>query len=279
MKTNNINKSLFNLNINNINLILISCYLILSILDINIIILLIIFLIIQIILKYNNFINSISWIKIVFINILIYYYFKIYLINNIIYMDSTEYLILYNNIYIKGLNSLVENYSELIAYAVGVKLSSIYLKISPIEPTFYFNIGLGVGPTLELTVHQESYISPTDSNFQNYVLLTIEKAEDHISLLKDMVPFHHKHYKTSKMTNIENSTTVISGDAPTNINVVNIHCSLESSDLYLNFFNNFENLVFNISYNFYIIFISIYFIFLIIKFINYIKFILFIKIF
>src|SRR6266581_1738174 len=249
MKTNNINKSLFNLNINNINLILISCYLILSIFDINIII------------------------------ILIYYYFKIYLINNIIYMDSTEYLILYNNIYIKGLNSLVENYSELIAYAVGVKLSSIYLKISPIEPTFYFNIGLGVGPTLELTVHQESYISPTDSNFKNYVLLTIEKAEDHISLLKDMVPFHHKHYKTSKMTNIENSTTVISGDAPTNINVVNIHCSLESSDLYLNFFNNFENLVFNISYNFYIIFISIYFIFLIIKFINYIKFILFIKIF
>src|SRR6266705_1515062 len=134
MKTNNINKSLFNLNINNINLILIFCYLILSIFDIN--------------------------------------------------------------INIKGLNTLVENYSELIAYAVGVKLSSIYLKISPIEPTFYFNIGLGVGPTLELTVHQESYISPTDSNFKNYFLLTIEKAEDHISLLKDMVPFHHKHYKT-----------------------------------------------------------------------------------
>jgi hypothetical protein len=192
-------------------------------------------------------------------------------------MDSTEYLILYNNIYIKGLNSLVENYSELIAYAVGVKLSSIYLKISPIEPTFYFHFGLGVGPTIDLTVHQESYISPTDSNFKNYVLLTIEKAEDHISLLKDMVPFHHKHYKTSKMTNIENSTTVISGDAPTNINVVNIHCSLESSDLYLNFFNNFENLVFNISYNFYIIFISIYFIFLILKFINYIKIIFLLK--
>ena len=277
MKTNNINKSLINLNINNINLILISCYLIISFFYINILILLIIFLIFKIIFKYNNFINSISWIKIVFISILIYSYFKFYLINNIIYMDNTEYLILYNNIYIKGLNSLVENYSELIAYAVGVKLSSIYLKFSPIEPTFYFNFGLGVGPSLDLTVHQESYLSPTDSNFKNYVLLTIEKAEDHISLLKDMVPFHHKHYKTSKMTNIENSTTVISGDAPTNINVVNIHCSLESSDLYLNLFNNFENLVFNISYNFYIIFISIYFIFLIIKFINYIKFILFIK--
>lgn len=193
-------------------------------------------------------------------------------------MDSTEYLILYNNIYIKGLNSLVENYGELIAYAVGVKLSSIYLKISPVEPTFYFHFGLGVGPTLDLTVHQESYISPTDSNFKNYVLLTVDKAEDHINLLKDMVPFHHKHYKTSKMTNIENNTTVISGDAPTNINVVNIHCPLESTDLYVNFFNNFENLIFNISYNFYIIFISIYFIFLIIKFINYIKFILFIKI-
>ena len=277
MKTNNINKSLINLNINNINLILISCYLIISFFYINILILLIIFLIFKIILKYNHFINSISWIKIVFISILIYYYFKFYLINNIIYMDSTEYLILYNNIYIKGLNSLVENYSELIAYAVGVKLSSIYLKISPIEPTFYFNFGLGVGPSLDLTVHQESYLSPTDSNFKNYVLLTIEKAEDHIILLKDMVPFHHKHYKTSKMTNIENNTTVISGDAPTNINVVNIHCSLESSDLYLNLFNNFENLVFNISYNFYIIFISIYFIFLIIKFINYIKFIFLLK--
>jgi hypothetical protein len=277
MKTNNINKSLINLNINNINLILIFCYLILSFFYINILIFLITFLIFKIILKYNNFINSIFLIQIVFINILIYYYFKFFLINNIIYMDSTEYLILYNNIYIKGLNSLVENYSELIAYAVGVKLSSIYLKFSPVEPTFFFNFGLGVGPTLDLTVHQESYISPTDSNFKNYVLLTVEKAEDHISLLKDMVPFHHKHYKTSKMTNIENNTTVISGDAPTNINVVNIHCSLESSDLYFNSFNNFEILVFNISYNFYFIFISIYFIFLIIKFINFLKFILFIK--
>jgi len=277
MKTNNINKSLINLNINNISLILIFCYLILLIYYINVLIFLITFLIFKIIFKHINFINSISWIKIVFISIIIYYYFNIYLINNIIYMDSTEYLILYNNIYIKGLNSLVENYSELIAYAVGVKLSSIYLKISPVDPTFYFHFGLGVGPTLDLTVHQESYISPTDSNFKNYVLLTVEKAEDHINLLKDMVPFHHKHYKTSKMTNIENNTTVISGDAPTNINVVNIHCSLESSDLYMNFFNNFENFVFNISYNFYIIFISIYIIFFIIKFINYIKFILFIK--
>jgi hypothetical protein len=192
-------------------------------------------------------------------------------------MDSTEYLILYNNIYIKGLNSLVENYGELIAYAVGVKLSSIFLKISPIEPTFFFHFGLDVGPILDLTVHQESYTSPIDSNYKNYVLLTVDKVEDHIIFLKDMVPFHHKHYKTSKMTNMENNTTVISGDAPTNINVVNIHCSLESEELFINFFNSFENLVFNISYIFYIIFISIYFIFLIIKFINFIKFILFIK--
>jgi hypothetical protein len=277
MKTNNINKILINLNINNINLILIFCYLILSFFYINVLMFLIIFLIFNRIFKYNNFINSISGLKTFFIIILIYYYFKYSLINNIIYMDSTEYLILYNNIYIKGLNSLVENYSELIAYAVGVKLSSIYLKISPVEPTFFFHFGLGVGPTLDLTVHQESYISPTDSNFKNYVLLTVEKAEDHISLLKDMVPFHHKHYKTSKMTNIENNTTVISGDAPTNINVVNIHCSLESSDLYFNVFNNFENLILNFSYIIYIIFISIYFIFLIIKFINFIKFNLFIK--
>src|SRR5216683_1229283 len=178
----------------------------------------------------------------------IYNYFYIYLINNVIYMDSNEYLILYNNIYIKGLNSLVENYGELIAYAVGVKLSSIYLKISPIEPTFYFHFGLGVGPTLDLTVHQESYVSPLDSNFKSYVLLTVEKAEDHINLLKDMVPFHHKHYKTSKMTNMENNTTVISGDAPTNINVVNIHCPLESGDIYVNLFNNFENLILPLTY-------------------------------
>jgi hypothetical protein len=192
-------------------------------------------------------------------------------------MDNTEYLILYNNIYIKGLNSLVENYGELIAYAVGVKLSSIYLKISPIEPTFYFHFGLGVGPILDLTVHQESYTSPIDSNYKNYVLLTVEKVEDHIIFLKDMVPFHHKHYKTSKMTNMENNTTVISGDAPTNINVVNIHCSLESEYFVANFFNNFENLVFNISYICYLIFISIYFIFLVIKFINFIKFIIIIN--
>src|SRR6266852_3429332 len=229
-------------------------------------------------LKNNNNINSkTSIIKIILISIFIYYLIYIYLIYNVIYMDSTEYLILYNNIYIKGLNSLVENYGELIAYAIGVKLSSIYLKISPIEPTFYFHFGLGVGPILDLTVHQESYTSPIDSNFKNYVLLTVEKVEDHIIFLKDMVPFHHKHYKTSKMTNMENNTTVISGDAPTNINVVNIHCSFESEDLFCNLGNYFENLVFNISFIFYLIFISIYFIFLIIKWINFIKFIILIK--
>jgi hypothetical protein len=282
MKTNNknklnyINNILINLNTKNISLILISCYLILLNYYINILIALIILLLIKVKLKYNKF-NKISWIKVVFISIFIYNSFYVYLINNVIYMDSTEYLILYNNIYIKGLNSLVENYGELIAYAVGVKLSSIYLKISPIEPTFYFHFGLGVGPTLDLTVHQESYVSPLDSNFKNYVLLTVEKAEDHINLLKDMVPFHHKHYKTSKMTNIENNTTVISGDAPTNINVVNIHCPLESGDIYVNLFNNFENLIFYISYNFYIIYVSIYFIFLIVNFINYVKFISYIK--
>jgi hypothetical protein len=193
--------------------------------------------------------------------------------NNVIYMDSTEYLILYNNIYIRGLNSLVKNSGELIAYAVGVKLSSIYLKISPTEPTFYFHFGLGVGPTLDLTVHQESYVSPVDSNFKNYVLLTVEKVEDHVNFLKDMVPFHHKHYKTSKMTNMENNTTVISGDAPTNINVVNIHCSLESGELQANFGNIFENLVFNLSYFVYFIFISIFFIYLTIRFIKLIRFI------
>src|SRR6266568_2664651 len=180
--------------------------------------------------------------------ILIYYLFYIYLINNVIYMDSTEYLTLYNNIYIKGLNSLVENYGELIAYAVGVKLSSIYLKILPTEPTFYFHFGLGVGPTLDLTV---------------------EKVEDHINFLKDMVPYHHKHYKISKMTNMDSNTTIISGDAPTNINVVNIHCSLEPGEIYVNFFNFIENLVFFTS-------VIFYFVFLIIKFINFIKFIRFI---
>jgi len=230
------------------------------------------------ILQNNTFINLKScMIKIILISMLIYYLIYIYLMNNIIYMDNTEYLILYNNIYIKGLNSLVENYGEIIAYAVGVKLSSIYLKISPIEPTFYFHFGLEVGPSLDITVHQDSYTSPEDSNFKNYVLLTVEKVEDHILFLKDMVPFHHKHYKTSKMTNIENNTTVISGDAPTNINVVNIHCSLESENLFLNIFNNFEYLVFNISYLLYFIFFSLFYIFVIIKFINLIKLIIFIK--
>jgi hypothetical protein len=284
MKINNINKlnyinqMLININHNNFSLILIIGYLIISNYYLNILIILITFLLLKVILKNKKYINSKrSIIKIILINIFIYNLIYIYLIYNVIYMDSTEYLILYNNIYIKGLNSLVENYGELIAYAVGVKLSSIYLKISPIEPTFLFHFGLGLGPILDLTVHQESYTSPIDSNYKNYVLLTVEKVEDHINFLKDMVPFHHKHYKTSKMTNMENNTTVISGDAPTNINVVNIHCSLESEELFINFFYNFENLVFNISYIFYLIFISIYFIFFILKFINFIKFILFIK--
>lgn len=276
-----INTKLISINTNNLSLILILSYLILSNYNINILIALITFLIIKIILKNNykkiNYNDSWLLFKVIFLNILIYYLFYIYLINNVIYMDSTEYLTLYNNIYIKGLNSLVENYGELIAYAVGVKLSSIYLKILPTEPTFYFHFGLGVGPTLDLTVHQELYDSPGDSSFKNYVLLTVEKVEDHINFLKDMVPYHHKHYKISKMTNMENNTTIISGDAPTNINVVNIHCSLESGEIYLNFFNFIENLFFFTSVIFYFLFLSFLFIFLIFKIINFIRFIIFIN--
>jgi hypothetical protein len=279
-----INKKLISINTNNISLILILSYLILSNYNIKILIALITFLIIKIILKNNykqNKINSNEsglLFKVIFINILIYYLLYIYLLKNVIYMDSTEYLTLYNNIYIKGLNSLVENYEELIAYAVGVKLSSIYLKILPTEPTFYFHFGLGVGPTLDLTVHQELYDSPGDSSFKNYVLLTVEKVEDHINFLKDMVPYHHKHYKISKMTNMENNTTIISGDAPTNINVVNIHCSLEPGDMYVNFFNFIENLVLFTSIFLFFVILSVLFIYLIIKFINLIKFIRLIKI-
>src|SRR6266700_2033885 len=208
-------------------------------------------------MKMNN-INKLNYINQMLISInhnnfsliliICYLIISNYYINILIFLITFLLLkfILYNNIYIKGLNSLVENYGELIAYAVGVKFSSIYLKICPIEPTFYFHFGLGVGPILDLTVHQESYTSPIDSNYKNYVLLTVEKVENHIIFLKDMVPFHHKHYKTSKMTNMENNTTVISGDAPTNINVVNIHCSLESEELFIHFFNHFENFFFKL---------------------------------
>jgi hypothetical protein len=278
-----INTKLISINTNNISLILILSYLILSNYNIKILIALITFLIIILRNNYKqNKINSNEsglLFKVIFLNILIYYLFYIYLKNNVIYMDSTEYLTLYNNIYIKGLNSLVDKSGELIAYAVGVKLSSIYLKILPTEPTFYFHFGLGVGPTLDLTVHQELYDSPGDSSFKNYVLLTVEKVEDHINFLKDMVPYHHKHYKISKMTNMENNTTIISGDAPTNINVVNIHCSLEPGEMYVNFFNFFENLVLFTSIFLFFVILSFLFIYLIIKFINLIKFIRLIKIF
>src|SRR6266446_6129187 len=135
-KLNYINQMLISINHNKFSLILIIFYLIISNYYINILIFLITFLLFKVILKNNNYINlNLSIINIILISIFIYYLNYIYLIN---YMDSTEYLILYNNIYIKGLNTLVENGGELIAYAVGVKLSSIYLKISPIEPTFYF---------------------------------------------------------------------------------------------------------------------------------------------
>jgi hypothetical protein len=274
-----IKTKLISINTNNINLILILSYLIFSNYTINILIVLITYLIIKIILKNTYRKNQINdnesglFFKVIFLNILIYNLLYFVLINNVIYMDSTEYLTLYNNIYIKGLNSLIENSGELIAYAVGVKLSSIYLKILPTEPTFYFHFGLGVGPTLDLTVHQELYDSPGDSSFKNYVLLTVEKVEDHINFLKDMVPYHHKHYKISKMTNMENNTTIISGDAPTNINVVNIHCSLEPGEMYIKFFNFIENLVLFTSVFLYFVILSFLFIFFIIKFINFIKFI------
>src|SRR6266481_5000147 len=126
-KLNYINQMLISINHNKFSLILIIFYLIISNYYINILIFLITFLLFKVILKNNNYINlNLSIINIILISIFIYYL---------------------NNIYIKGLNTLVENGGELIAYAVGVKLSSIYLKISPIEPTFYFHFGLGVGPT------------------------------------------------------------------------------------------------------------------------------------
>ena len=239
MKTNNINKILINLNIINISfIIIISCYLLLSIYYINIFIILITLLILKLMLKNSN----ISLIKVAFISIFIYFYFHNYLINNVIYLDSTEYLILYNNIYIKGLNSLIENYGELIAYAVGVKLSSIYLKILPADPIFYFYFGLGLGPSLTLTVHKEEVSSiGLSNNSTNSVLLNIQSADSHVDFLKDMVPRYYQYYHTTKMTNFENNTIILSGNAPTNIN-----CPLENADLinstYLNFFNLIEAL-------------------------------------
>ena len=140
MKINKLNytNKIF-ISINNLNLILLMWYLILLNYYIYLLILLITLLIFRINLKKDYIKNyNKSWIKVIFLTLFIYYLFYIYLINNIIYMDTTEYLTLYNNIYIKGLNSLVENYGELVAYAVGVKLSSIYLKTLPTEPTFYF---------------------------------------------------------------------------------------------------------------------------------------------
>ena len=232
-----IKKLLIILNRTETKLIFLLLYLILSTNNINKLTFLITILINKVILQRLFIKYKVSPIKKFIIYFLVYNLVKLYVTKFCsLQSDNTEYLILYNNIYIKGLNYLVENYGELIAYAVGVKLSSIYLKISPTEPTFFFHFGLGVGPSLDLTVHQESYLSPVDSNFKNYVLLTVENVEDHINFLKDMVPFHHKHYKISKMTNMENNITVISGDAPTNINVVNIHCPLESGDLFVNFF-------------------------------------------
>ena len=77
--------------------------------------------------------------------------------------------------------------------------------------------------------------------------------------------------------NVETNTTIISGDAPTNINVVNIHCSLEPGEIYINFFNFIQNLVLFTSIFLYFIFLSFLFIFLMIKFINFIKFIKLIK--
>jgi len=249
-----IKKLLIILNRKETKLIFLFLYFIISTNNINKLTLLISMLINKVILQRLIIKYKVSPIKQIFIYLIVYKLVNLYVINFLlIHSDNTEYLILYNNIYIKGLNYLVENYGELIAYAVGVKLSSIYLKISPTEPTFFFYFGLGVGPSLDLTVHQESYVSPVDSNFKNYVLLTVEKVEDHINFLKDMVPFHHKHYKISKMTNMENNITVISGDAPTNINVVNIHSPLESGDLFFNVVNIFDI--------FYIIFLSILFCF------------------
>ena len=61
----------------------------------------------KILLKFNykqnkrNYNDSYLFFKVIFLNLLIYYLIYIYLINNVIYMDNTEYLTLYNNIYIK----------------------------------------------------------------------------------------------------------------------------------------------------------------------------------
>lgn len=153
--------------------------------------------------------------------------------SNIIHLDSVEYMTLYKNIYIKGLNSIVAHSGELVAYAVGVKLSSIYLKIVPAEPTFFFYFGfsgLGIGPSLTLTVEQEGFSSAgINSSNDDYVLLKIQEVENHVEFLKDMVPKNYRDYQVSKMTNFDTNTAILSGNAPTDITRIN--CPLEIEEV------------------------------------------------
>nr|YP_009048485.1 hypothetical protein [Heterobasidion irregulare]AHK09738.1 hypothetical protein [Heterobasidion irregulare] len=185
--------------------------------------------------------NKLS-IIILIISLILFYLIYFILLSNSIFLDTMEHITQYNNIYIKGLNAIANKYGELICYAVGVKLSSIYLKILPADPIFYFYFGLGLGPSLTLTVHKEQVSSiGLSNNSTNSVLLNIQSADSHVDFLKDMVPRYYQYYHTTKMTNFENNTIILSGNAPTNIN-----CPLENADLinstYLNFFNLIEAL-------------------------------------
>jgi hypothetical protein len=205
--------------------------------------------------------NKLSLIIILKSLIIIYLIF-IYLMNNIIYLDNMENIILYNNIYIKGLNSIVNNYSELIAYAVGVKLSSIYLKILPTEPVFYFYFGLGVGPSLTLTVNKEELNTIGISNNKpESVLLNIQEADSHVEFLKDMVPKNYQEFHITKMSNFDNNTAIISGDAPNIINSPLEFNEIFSNSLlfkvkFIDWLCQSNDLIIKIIYFFFIIFIS-----------------------
>nr|YP_010759075.1 hypothetical protein QEO35_mgp44 [Hericium alpestre]WEX31989.1 hypothetical protein [Hericium alpestre] len=229
-------------------------------------------------LKYITNSNLLSLILIVSSILILILLYK-HAMDNTIHLagPQLDYIIKYKNVYVRGLELLSKNYDNFIAYGVGVKLASVYIKHYHDQDSFFYEFSLDCGPKVFIEAVKEDMatigINPATQNVQA-ALIRIKDVDTNLEFLKGMVPKSYKDYDISRMTDFEHLTSIISGDAPDIID-----CPLEYGDYYNNFSVITSKFLDFITSDFFFNFISISIIILFVYFIYFLinKIIIFFK--
>ena len=219
-------------------------------------------------LKYIRNSNLLSMILIVSSIIILILLYK-HAMDNTIHLagPQLDYIIHYKSVYIRGLELLSKNYDNFIAYGVGVKLASAYIRHYHNQDSFFYEFSLDCGPKVFIEAVKEDMatigINPATQNAQA-ALIRIKDVDNNLEFLKGMVPKSYKDYDISRMTDFEHLTSIISGDAPDVLD-----CPLEYGDYYNNFSVFTSKFLDIITSDFFLNFISISLISLFVYFIYY----------